>query len=67
VPSIKSDRWIKKMALEHGMIDPFVETQVRENVISYGLSSYGYDKRLAELVPRWASGTGPWQVPAACA
>jgi dCTP deaminase len=48
VPSIKSDRWIKKMALEHGMIDPFVETQVRENVISYGLSSYGYDIRVSD-------------------
>jgi dCTP deaminase len=48
VPSIKSDRWIKKMALEHGMIDPFVETQVRDNVISYGLSSYGYDIRVSD-------------------
>ncbi len=48
MPSIKSDRWIKKMALEYGMIDPFVETQVRENVISYGLSSYGYDIRVSD-------------------
>jgi dCTP deaminase len=48
VPSIKSDRWIRRMALERGMIDPFVETQVRENVISYGLSSYGYDIRVSD-------------------
>ncbi len=44
--SIKSDRWIRQMALEHGMIDPFVEKQVREGVISFGLSSYGYDMRV---------------------
>ncbi len=46
--SIKPDQWIKRMALEHGMIEPFVEQQVRENVISYGLSSYGYDVRIAD-------------------
>ena len=46
--AIKADRWIKKMALEHGMIEPFVEGQVRENVVSYGLSSYGYDIRVAD-------------------
>ncbi len=46
--AIKPDRWIKKMALEEKMIDPFVESQVRENVISYGLSSYGYDVRIAD-------------------
>ncbi|NNG16031.1 MAG: dCTP deaminase [Gemmatimonadales bacterium] len=45
--SIKSDRWIRSMALEHGMIEPFEEKQVRENVISFGLSSYGYDMRVA--------------------
>jgi deoxycytidine triphosphate deaminase len=45
--SIKSDRWIRRMALEHGMIEPFVEQQVRDGVISYGLSSYGYDMRIA--------------------
>ncbi len=45
--SIKSDRWIRRMAREHGMIEPFVEGQVRENAISYGLSSYGYDMRVA--------------------
>lgn len=36
------------MALEHGMIDPFVERQVRDGVISYGLSSYGYDMRVSD-------------------
>ena len=46
--SIKPDHWIKKMALEHGMIDPFVDHQVREGVISYGLSAYGYDIRIAD-------------------
>jgi dCTP deaminase len=46
--SAKSDRWIRKMALEHGMIEPFTETQVRSGVISYGLSSYGYDVRVAD-------------------
>ena len=44
--SIKSDRWIKRMALEHRMIEPFVDDQVREGVISYGVSSYGYDVRV---------------------
>jgi len=45
--SIKADKWIKKMALEEDMIRPFVESQVRENVVSFGLSSYGYDVRIA--------------------
>lgn len=45
---IKPDHWIKKMALEHGMIEPFVESQVRQGVISYGVSSYGYDIRVAD-------------------
>ncbi len=42
---IKSDSWIRGMALEHGMIEPFEEKQVRTG-ISYGLSSYGYDFRI---------------------
>ena len=46
--SIKSDRWIKKMALEHQMIEPFVESQTRAGVVSYGVSSYGYDIRVAD-------------------
>jgi len=45
--SIKSDRWIREMALKHGMVEPFEEKQVRLGVISYGLSSYGYDMRIA--------------------
>jgi dCTP deaminase len=48
MPSIKADRWIKKMALEHGMIEPFEDRQVRAGVISYGVSSYGYDIRVAD-------------------
>ncbi|MGH7377093.1 MAG: dCTP deaminase domain-containing protein, partial [Candidatus Methylomirabilales bacterium] len=46
--SICSDAWIRRMAREHEMIEPFVERQVREAVISYGLSSYGYDVRVAD-------------------
>jgi len=45
---LKPDHWIRKMALEHGMIEPFVEKQMREGVISYGVSSYGYDMRVAD-------------------
>jgi dCTP deaminase len=46
--SIKSDHWIRRMALEHDMINPFSEKQVRQGVVSYGLSSYGYDLRVAD-------------------
>jgi dCTP deaminase len=46
--SIKSDRWIREMAHEHDMINPFCEKQMRQGVISYGLSSYGYDLRVAD-------------------
>lgn len=46
--SVKNDRWIRRMALEHKMIEPFADRQVREGVISYGLSSYGYDIRVAD-------------------
>lgn len=45
---LKPDHWIRKMALEHGMIEPFVDHQVRDGVISYGVSSYGYDIRVAD-------------------
>ena len=45
--TIKSDRWIRRMALEHEMIKPFEERQVRDGVVSFGLSSYGYDMRVA--------------------
>lgn len=46
--AIKSDKWIRRMAQEHGMIEPFVEGQVKQGVISYGVSSYGYDIRVAD-------------------
>jgi dCTP deaminase len=46
--SIKADRWIKKMSLEQSMISPFEDRQVRQGVISFGLSSYGYDVRIAD-------------------
>lgn len=45
---LKADNWIRKMALEHGMIEPFIENQVRKDVISYGVSSYGYDVRVTD-------------------
>ena len=45
---IKADNWIRRMAQEQGMIEPFVENQVRQGVVSYGLSSYGYDIRVAD-------------------
>ncbi|MDN5864124.1 MAG: dCTP deaminase [Gammaproteobacteria bacterium] len=50
--SVKSDKWIRRMAAEHGMIEPFEPGQVRENgggrIVSYGTSSYGYDVRCAD-------------------
>jgi dCTP deaminase len=50
--SVKPDRWIRLMATEHGMIEPFESGQIREldgrRVISYGTSSYGYDIRCAD-------------------
>ena len=45
---LKSDTWIRRMALEKKMIDPFVDRQTREGVISYGLASYGYDIRVSD-------------------
>lgn len=45
---IKSDRWIRKMSRDHAMISPFEERQVQKDVISFGLSSYGYDIRIAD-------------------
>ena len=44
---IKSDHWIRRMSEEHGMIEPFEPAQVKDGNISYGLSSYGYDIRVA--------------------
>jgi dCTP deaminase len=46
--SIMPDRWIREMAKTKAMIEPFVESQKRDGVISYGLSSYGYDARVSE-------------------
>jgi dCTP deaminase len=46
--SVKPDKWIRKMAREHRMIEPFEDHQVRDGVISYGVSSYGYDMRVAD-------------------
>src|SRR5690606_7846865 len=51
--SIKSDRWIRRMAEQEGMIEPFAPELVRQNdsggkIISYGTSSYGYDVRCAD-------------------
>ena len=46
--AVMPDHWIRKMAIEHAMIEPYVDLQKREGVISYGLSSYGYDARVAD-------------------
>ena len=53
IMSIKSDKWIRKMALEHDMISPFESNQVKQNaagerMVSYGTSSYGYDIRCSK-------------------
>jgi len=45
---IMPDTWIRRMAQEQGMIEPFTEAQMREGVISFGLSSFGYDARVAD-------------------
>lgn len=45
---LKNDQWIRKMAQEQRMIEPFAENQVRDGVISFGVSSYGYDIRVAD-------------------
>ena len=46
--SIRPDHWIRRMCREHKMIEPYEENQVRQGVISYGVSSYGYDIRVAD-------------------
>ncbi|PTN11759.1 dCTP deaminase [Nitrosomonas aestuarii] len=50
--TIKSDKWIRRMALEHGMISPFEPDQIRQKnnhrIVSYGTSSYGYDIRCSD-------------------
>ena len=55
---LKPDHWIRKMALEHRMIEPFVDHQVRDGLISFGLSSYGYDIRVAEEFKIFTPGLG---------
>lgn len=46
---LKADRWIREMAIKHGMIEPFVEANVgKGEAVSFGLSSYGYDLRVAD-------------------
>jgi dCTP deaminase len=45
---VKPDRWIEKMCREHRMIEPYEPRLVREGVISFGVSSYGYDIRIAD-------------------
>ena len=45
---LKPDHWIRKMATEYRMIEPFADRQIRDGVISYGVSSYGYDIRVAD-------------------
>lgn len=47
-PGIMPDHWIRQQAQDHGMVDPFVEKQKKDGVISYGLSSYGYDARCSD-------------------
>jgi len=55
---LKPDHWIRRMALEHGMIEPFETGQVRDGVISFGLSSYGYDIRVADEFKVFTPGLG---------
>ena len=46
--TVMPDTWIREMATKHGMIAPFSDRQHREGVISYGVSSYGYDARVSD-------------------
>lgn len=64
MPGVMNDRWIKKMAIEKGMIDPFEEKLISQGVISYGLSSYGYDFRLSNefMIPAENLSIDPKQV-----
>lgn len=65
--SIKADRWIRRMAEEHGLIEPFSAGQVAQGTISYGLTSYGYDLRLADefkiFAPRPGLTINPKSIP----
>lgn len=58
IVSIKPDHWIRRMALEHKMIEPFTDHQVRQGTISYGLSSFGYDIRVADEFRIFTPATG---------
>lgn len=66
--SIKADRWIREMSEQQGMIEPFSASQVAEGMISYGLSSYGYDLRLADefkiFAPPPGAAINPKSIPA---
>ena len=55
---LKPDHWIRKMVLEHQMIEPFVNHQISDGLVSFGLSSYGYDIRVAEDFKIFTSGLG---------
>jgi len=55
---IKSDKWIERMCREKKMIEPYETAQVREGVISYGISSYGYDIRIADEFKIFSNLTG---------
>ena len=55
---LKPDFWIREQALEAQLIDPFVDGQIRDGVVSYGLSSYGYDIRVADEFKVFTPGMG---------
>jgi len=55
---IKSDKWIERMCREQKMIEPYESAQVRQGVISYGVSSYGYDIRIADEFKIFSNLTG---------
>jgi dCTP deaminase len=56
--SVKSDRWIEEMAINQRMIEPFSHKQISRAVISYGLSAYGYDIRVANEFRLLEAGSG---------
>jgi len=60
---IKSDRWIRRMAQEHDMINPYSEKQVSQGVISFGVSSYGYDLRVADEFKIFTNVNRPSSIP----
>jgi dCTP deaminase len=66
--SIKPDKWITRMVKECGMIEPYVDSQVKANAVSFGVSSYGYDIRIADEFKIFTNinstvvNSGPWSV-----